>query len=480
MSSVAGISFNRAMPRGKTVNLPMNHWWCVLALPPLLLVAACTPAWANVYASALEQTAPNAFSYVLNEDATVGVTMEVWKVGGGMVYSENLGPRSRGTQTWAWNGTGFTADDQFTVRVNAAATGYGDWTQIVPDQTSTSFYVPVGLSVNKHPLSPDFGKIYVSNSQSGTTAFGRPTASGIYVLKADASQVGLFTGGKDWEAAGTSSPFKSTIGPDDHLYVADFSNDLLWEFSPDMSSLTQLIDASNKTAGQYVESIHVEGTQAAGNRKIYLVNSNYNDAARKGLIQYNLGGSAAATPGDLGIQYIGPSYFAFYPRDVARDSAGDWYLNQYRYDPTQAPAITKFADSATLPINTAVWETPMTDPYNGAYGIDLQEAEGWVAYGNYYDGFVQIFRTSDGSYVGGFDAGSRLREVAFDTAGNIYTVDSITEWLRIWSPAGANSFTTESYFTVVPEPSTLVLLLSAGAALVLLLRWRAAAANRIP
>ncbi len=461
------------------MNVRMNPWWCVLAVAPLVLVTACRPAWANVYASSLEQTAPNAISYVLNEGATVGVTMEVWKVGGGMVYSENLGPRSQGTHTWAWNGTGYTPGDQFTVRVSAAATGHGDWTQIVPDQTSTSFYAPFGLSVNKHASSPNFGRIYVSNSQSATTSFGRPTTSGVYVLKADASQVGFFTGGRDWEAAGNVAPFKSTIGPDDHLYVTDYSNDVALEFSPDMSSVTQLIDGSNKTSGQYVESIHVEGTQAAGNRRIYLVDSHYLDA-RTGLIEYDLGGSAAATPGDLGTQYIGPSYFAFYPRDVARDAAGDWYLNQLRYDATEAPAITKFADGATLPINTALWETPMTDPYNGAYGIDVQDAEGWVAYGNYYDGFVQIFRTSDGSYVGGFDAGTRLREVAFDAAGNIYTVDDSAEWLRIWSPAGANGFTTESYFTVVPEPSTLVLLLSAGAALVLLLRRRAAAADRLP
>jgi len=193
------------------------------------------------------------------------------------------------------------------------------------------------------------------------------------------------------------------------------------------------------------------------------VNSNYNDNNRKGLIQYDLSGNATATPGDTGTQYIGPSYFAFYPRDVARDSNGDWYMCQFRFDPTQAPAISKFLDGPP-PINTAAWETPLAAPYNGAYGIDIFEPEGWVAYGNYYDGWVHIFDMDDGSYVGGFDAGSRVRDVAFDAAGNLYTVDNLTEWLRVWSPGGDYAAITSSNgtFYLVPEPAGLILLAVGG------------------
>jgi hypothetical protein len=133
-------------------------------------------------------------------------------------------------------------------------------------------------------------------------------------------------------------------------------------------------------------------------------------------------------------------------------------MNQFRSDATQAPAVSKFLDGVP-PINTAAWETAKVSPYNGAYGIDIYEPKGWVAYGNYYDGWVRIFSMADGSYVGGFDAGTRLREVAFDAAGNIYTVDNSTEWLRIWSPGdGGNFFTTESYFNIVPEPASLLLI----------------------
>ena len=34
---------------------------------------------------------------------------------------------------------------------------------------------------------------------------------------------------------GTLGPVKSTIGPDGHLYVADLSNDLAYEFNVDLS-----------------------------------------------------------------------------------------------------------------------------------------------------------------------------------------------------------------------------------------------------
>lgn len=435
----------------------------LLALLSLGIAMAAAPVWANVYASGLNKTAVNAFNYTLNESADSGVTVQVWEVGGGMVYSEDLGTQAKGSHSWSWNGTGYQAGKTYKAKVVASDDGYTGWSQISADATSSSFYVPVGVSINRNQNSAKFGTIYVSNATAGTTAFGRATSDGIYVIGADGTDLGFTTGGITW--SGSSSPWRTVVGEDGHLYASDLSNDMVYEFNDDLSAVTALIDASNKTANQWVGGIYVEGTQAQGNRAIYLVDNNYNDTARKGLIKYDLGGNATVASGDTGTQYIGPSYFTFYPYDVARDSNGDWYMTQYRYDATQAAAISKFTDDPNnLPINTAAWETAKVAPYNGGYCLDLYEPKGWVAYGNYYDGFVQIFNMTDGSYVGGFDAGSRMRDIAFDAAGNVVTVDNVTEWMKVWSPGdGANSFTTESWFELapVPEPSSLAALLFA-------------------
>lgn len=440
----------------------MNKHIIPTVIAAAVIAAAAAPAWANVYASGLQASGVDGVSYVLNENADTGVSVEVWQVGGGMVYSESLGTQAAGTHNWTWNGTGYTAGSTYTVKVRPADDGHASWTQISTDGTSTSFYVPVGVSVNRNPTSSNFGSVYVSNATTGTTGFGRSNPEGIYRLKSDMSAVNNGTAGVTWGAG--SGPFKSAIGTDDRLYVADLSNDLAYDITPDLSGNVQLITAGNRTANQWVAALQVTGTQAAGNRKLYLINSNYNDTARRGIIEYNLGASAAVAAGDTGSQLIGPGYFNFYPMDGVPDSSGNWYTGQYRSDPTQASALAKFLASA-LPGSTPVWEVPKAAPYNGSYAIDISEEKGWVAYGNYYDGFVHIFNMADGSYIGGFDAGTRMRDIAFDAVGNIYTVDNMTEWLRVWSPGdGANAFTTESGFTIVPEPAAIILLALGGLA----------------
>lgn len=433
----------------------------------LLWLCAGGVAYANVYpsgvsvdASTLNDTCGTLkVTYVLNEDAdgdgtNPGVKIEVLDNTLTVVRTVSIARQSKGTHEFEWDGRkddGSRAPNgDYTVKITAADFGYVSWTQIsdesalepgVTDWNYTHFERPMGISVNKNPQSEKYGQIYVSQASALTTVSGRACLDGIYVMYADTSPVSEtpYTGGVDWASDGANytAPWKSNIGPDDHLYVSNFNADLIYEFNGDMSVATQLIDATNKTSGQYAESVVVTGTQAGGDRKIYLTNSNYNDTARKGLVMYNLGANATATSGDTGTQYIGPGYFAFYPKDFARDSIGDWYTVQYRYTPGQAPPISKFLDG-TPPLNSPVWEA--SSAYTGAYGLDIYEPKGWVAYGQYYTGFVYIFDMATGAYVGEFDAGSRIRDLAFDAVGNIYTVDQVTERLRIWSPPdGVNS-----------------------------------------
>jgi flagellar hook assembly protein FlgD len=82
----------------------------------------------------------SSLSYILNEDANTGVAMQVWQVGGGMVHSENLGGQTKGTHNWAWNGTGYVPGNSYKIKIVASDDGYGGWTKISVDQTSTSFF----------------------------------------------------------------------------------------------------------------------------------------------------------------------------------------------------------------------------------------------------------------------------------------------------------------------------------------------------
>jgi hypothetical protein len=242
----------------KTTSLLRTLRGLVLALAVTALssqVARAVP-----YASGVTKNG-NTVTFVLNQDAQ---GLVVLRNGGNPVYPGTT------AGTLSFDMTGYTSY-QIIVTGNTAKA----WSQYVPDGADRNFEYAFGVSINNNPASSEFGKAYVSQSRDGTTGAGRFTKSGIYVVRADGVALGFATGGVDWTAAGSSSPFKSTIGPDNHLYVSDFSNDRAYEFNDDLSVATRVIDDSNKTntlgaanSGQYVESIWVEGTQAAGNRVI--------------------------------------------------------------------------------------------------------------------------------------------------------------------------------------------------------------------
>ena len=392
------------------------------------------------YASQVTKSG-NTVTFVLNQSAQ---GLVVLRDGANPVYpGTTAGPLSfdmTGHTTWSIIVTGSTTVG---------------WSQYIPDATDRNFWYPSSASINKNPASTNFGKVYILNNWngSGSTGAGRYTPDGIYVLRADGVSIsGTNTGGLQWTSDGTSysRPYKSCIGPDDHLYVTSFYDDLAFEFNDDLSVATQLIDDSNKTnilgasnSGQYVESLWVTGTRAGGDRVLYTVDSNYYDTARHGLIAYTLGANATATPGDLGTQVIGPTVFPYYPRDVARDKNGFWYMSNYRATAGQAPAIQKFDGSQAWPINTSVWDTGNTYLYT--LGLALNETDGTVAVGSVSGaGPVDIFDMNTGAFIEEFRAGNNVRRLAYDIAGNLVTVDNSTEYVRFWSRGGFTTATTKS------------------------------------
>jgi len=414
----------------KTMNTPLVRPTVVgfvLALAATLLPSVVVRA--VPYATEVVKTG-NTVTYILNQTAA---SVEVLRNGGNALYA--------GTNAGSYNFdmTGFT-----TFQIKVTGNDTPGWAQYVTDNKDvTGFEHPYGVSINKNPSSINFGKVYVSNDRVGTTGLGRACTTAVYMLHADGTDAGFSTGGVGWTPTG-SGPYKSCIGPDDHLYVVDLANDLAWEFNDDMTVATQLIDSSNRTADQYVHGIYVEGTQAAGNRMLYLVNGRGTDTARKGLIRYSLGANAMAATGDTGEQIIGPGYWgsAYYSYDAARDSNGDWYMNTYRANLNQMPAITKFNGAGTLPLDDdVIWGTDISI-YLYSFGIDISELHKLAAYGHANGGGVNFFDMATGAFVQNLATGGAIRDLAFDAAGNMVTVDNALEWARFWSPGGYTVATT--------------------------------------
>ena len=141
-------------------------------------------ARANVYASNIKvngtqtnsvstaQGSSVAISYILNEAATAGVTINI-SSGGSVVRTISIptgAGTAKGLNTVNWDGKNGSGNNvpagTYSVSITAAATGFTDWT-ITSDNTSPTTYVnrPYGIGVDKNTNSPYYGRIFIGNTQ---------------------------------------------------------------------------------------------------------------------------------------------------------------------------------------------------------------------------------------------------------------------------------------------------------------------------
>ncbi len=391
----------------------------------------------------------NTVSFVLNQPAA-GVT--VLRDGANPV---TIDATAQGIKTFDM--TGHTTYSIIVTGNTAKA-----WTQFIPDggASARNFWFPNSVAINKNPASTNFGKVYVNNGNlaaSDATGAGRTTPDGIYVLRADGEAVGgPYDGGlgsafMTGDAGNYSRFFKINLNPDDDcLYAASFYDDAAYGFNADLSVATRLTDESNlnSTLGtnfQYIESLYVTGSQAAGNRVLYAVNSSYNDSSHRGVTAYNLGANATVAAGDLGSQVLGPGGFSgYYPSDIDRDSSGNWFTSSYRATAGQAPDVKKWDGAAAWPNTTPAWDSAGSHGY--VRGIGVNEAGRTVAAGRFASGSGQVYfyDLETGADRGMVDIGNICRDIAFDAAGNMVSVDNSLEYARFWSPGGFSIATTKS------------------------------------
>ncbi|NQV30214.1 MAG: lamin tail domain-containing protein [Candidatus Marinimicrobia bacterium] len=429
-----------------------------------LILGITTSTYANVYATNLEVSttvittgASNStvdISFLLNEDADSGVDVKIYS-GASLVRTISLATATKGSQSVTWDGTdagGTTLPDgDYTFEVTAADDGHATWTKISDDML-TVMYSPKGVSINRNLESPHFGTVYISNGSAGTSgnAGAFYNGDGIFLFSAAQDSLDFSDGGVSWSSS-SNAPGKTSIGSDDRIYVTDYGLDELWVFDGeiDPSSAYRLLDADNKVADQWVQGNWVTGSGA--DRAVYTADGHY--LTGQGILKYTIGLDDTLAAGNFGELVINRPNNGYYQRDVEVDSQGNIYFCQMRADPNQAYPLLKYPPytGTTLTIDDTLWTVPMT--YAGAQGIALDEASGRIAWGSYYSGTVYVHDATTGALLETIATGqSRTQDLAFDAAGNLYTIDNGSEYWHIWSaPDGVNDYTTPGIATIAIE-----------------------------
>jgi hypothetical protein len=429
---------------------------------------------ARPYASCLTNNA-GVISFRLNESAD-----NVKIIWNGGAATNDLGALAQGLTVTA--NLGITGP--FKVQVaKAGGAGYlqGVVNQISDDANNfVKFTNQRGLVVNKNAAGPYFGRIYVGVGSAGT-AGGRSVSDGIYLLNADQTDaVGQGntprTGGLAFDVGGASgeSPGKLTLGPDDSLYISD------WSDTSGGITMTDADVATNATAARVlfgyggpsvvtnthgsVSSAWVEGSLATGNLTLYTQDEDLD--AGDGVYRYDIGaGPLPFTGAPTQIFRFGLPFHGILTK-IVRSTDGKWFGSNYRADNATAAGIYAM-DSAGAPVwdSITAWRTfkdssgAYDDYFSNVRGFDVSPDGKYlaafkgatnIAYGlsantvvivPMNDGVPNItnlvaMRTAPNVAIG--------RELTFDAAGNIYTVSSGQGVLRIYAPGGYATTTTGS------------------------------------
>ncbi len=470
----------------------------ILAAVSSVFVAGlgASAALAAPYASAVSESGGNV-SFRLNESAD-----EVIVIRDGTATS--LGALGLGSHSFARNG----ATNYSIVVRKSAGPGYltmqspnvGTPLQISDDNNPlVSFFSPRGVVVNQNPANGAlFGRIYVSEATGGTTGgFPTPVRSlteGIFLLNPDLTDaVGQGdtgrTAGIDFGTGGASSPFRIALDESGALYISDWADATGTVYRTDANVTT----GGNLLAGQgspspiapsaalnhgSVGGLALTGSLAGGNLTLYTVdedlspdgtanqlNSAWRYDINAGPTPYTQNPTQLARDLLIGTLSTGGIYV-----DLARGKDGKIYLSQTRADGNE-PGVFVTSSDGTTPIYNSLADSQ-------ARGIDGNPA---------LDGIQDVLRQTrgidvspDGRFLAvqatnsdvmivpllagvpdlvnrialdTFDDVTIGREVAFDAAGNLYTVSSGNEALRIFSPGGVSLTSYNSNGTFFMDPT---------------------------
>ncbi len=455
----------------------------------ILLVAAshATLALATPYASGVINSNQIIY-FTLNESAdSVTVVFD-------SAISTNLGALPKGTHSFSLG-----SSDTYAITVTkVSGPGYlaGVTNQISADTNILMRFVNQrGVSVNKNPASPYFGRVYVSVSQIGTNAAsGRVLSDGIYVLNADQTSAlgqgnnGL-TGGINFTnpPSNAESPHRVTVGADDNLYIADWSDTSgsVYVTDPNVASGTNVLGGptgsqfpiltnSGKIHGS-IPAVYTEGSLAKSNLTVWVIDEDLqtnrdstNKTELNSLWRWSIGSKplpATNPPVKVG---SGPLIaFASQLADFTRGPDGKWYFLQRRANAGTTGLFVRSSDNLTTLWNSLTESRKLLNNTNAAdllleiSAVDISPDGKYLAVLKRDDNSIIILPLTGGvpnitnRIVMPVSATTPSgRDLAFDAAGNLYSVSDGQGLLRIYSPGGTTVATTfwNGNFTVSSPP----------------------------
>ncbi|MEO8377328.1 MAG: hypothetical protein ABI579_06630, partial [Candidatus Sumerlaeota bacterium] len=370
----------------------------------------------------------------------------------------------------------------YSFRVSASlTTGAADWTKISDDTSAQNqFFAAKGVQVNKNQASSFFGRVYVAEN-AGATSGGRSTGTagtndGIFVLSADLTDItsqGNTAYGSGvtpaWPSSG-SGPYAMALSDDGYIYISDWTdtNAQIWVMQESALTTTptplfgpDAIGAGGKRnngVADYAGSINTLRVFGTGAAKYLLTideDITVGTAGPGSILRYNIGNTVNnynTTPTVVFDNTANGGLIVNFENGFSFDSAGNIWISQYRSgaDTALAPQLIRYNTTTnaldynsftTAPGPFATGDARAKNAINPA-GTVL--AMGATAALRIFD--ITTFPPTLTKTIGAADGytGNNSYQLAWDAAGNLYSINASAERLRVFTPPGANSFTTSS------------------------------------
>ncbi len=420
----------------------------------LVVLSSLCRVSAHPYASGLTNRSGSIY-FILNESAT-----NVSVIYGNNAATNNLGTLSSGVNSFSLT---YLAIPYTNFSIVVTKTGSGSVNQISVDSVANSIYGPRGVAVNRNPATPNFGRIYICNANTGTgtPAPGQTTTRGIFILNADTSD-GLgragtgSLGGITLGSSTTFEPYKPFVGPDDSVYIGMSGGGGLngtpggasvWKSDPEITNSVAVLKygLGITNFGPCQSTPFVTGSLATSDLALYPLMFSYSSGGGgfNSLYKYSIG--RGPLPWTNGPTFLGGGAGSnnvtglLEDLYVAPDGKIFTVLNQA--SSTGNRVSMRVFDSSGF---TQLWDSSSaaggTDPFVQAYGVAVSPDNQYVAViVNTSANFFLLAKLTNGLpdlstlTTNATSLGTPGRGIAFDAADNVYAVSGGNDRLRVYS-----------------------------------------------